>query len=116
MNNNSQECLKSLILHKVQQSVVLQKGRKCRNIIAAGCVVLSASLLTCSVNAIEIAGNFHKGDESKAKGFSFVLADKFAKGSNFYWSVAYNSLDKVKVERNNDELFLKIDTILFLYF
>ena len=74
-------------------------------------VYLSASLFTSNVSAIEVAGNFHKGDESKTKGFSFVMADKFTKGGSFYWSVAYNSLDKVKVEWNNDELFFKIDTI-----
>jgi hypothetical protein len=103
--------MKTLILHPIQQPLVHQKIRKCRKVFAIGSIPLIVSLVACNVNAIEFAGNFHKGDESKTKGVSFVLADYFAKGSHFYWSVAYNSLDKVKVEWNNDELFFKVDTV-----
>lgn len=95
----------------LNKPVILQKGGQLRKILAASGVFVCASLFPLSANAIEVAGNFHKGDEAKTKGFSFVLAEKFTKGSNFYWSVAYNSLDKVKVEWNNDERFFKIDTI-----
>ena len=103
INNNEQESLNVSDLN--------QTHFKLRNLFAASSVLISASFLTCNVSAIEVSGNFHKGDESKTTGFSFVLADKFSKGGNLYWSVAYNSLDKVKVEWNNDDLFFKVDTI-----
>ena len=103
INNNEQDSL--------NVSGLKRTHLKLRNLFAASSVLISASFLTCNASAIEVSGNFHKGDESKTTGFSFVLADKFSKGGNLYWSVAYNSLDKVKVEWNNDELFFKVDTI-----
>jgi len=103
-------------IHNNEQKSLTMSGlnlthRKLRNLFAVSSVLISASFLSSNVNAIEVSGNFHKGEESKTAGFSFALADKFSKGGNLYWSVAYNSLDKVKVEWNNDELFFKIDTI-----
>jgi long-subunit fatty acid transport protein len=103
INNNEQEGLNVSNLNLTH--------RKLRNLFAASSVLISTCLLTGNASAIEVSGNFHKGEESETKGFSFALADKFTKGGNLYWSVSYNSLDKVKVEWNNDELFFKVDTL-----
>lgn len=73
----------------------------------AGLLTLSCS----SAMALDTSFSLHKGDESKTKGMSVGLADNFTKGSNWYWSVAYNTLDDVKVTWNNDELYFKTDTI-----
>jgi hypothetical protein len=73
-----------------------------------------ASLLTLSsVNtmALDTTLSLHQGDESKTSGISIALADTFTKGSNVYWSVGYSTLDDVKVEWNDDELFFKNDAI-----
>jgi len=95
----------------VQKNTAVKKVNKLRNIIAVGGVFIATSIFTYSANALEVAGNFHKGSESKSQGYSFALADTFTKGGNIYWSVSYNSLDNVKVNWNKDELFFKIDTI-----
>lgn len=73
-----------------------------------------AGLLTFScanVMALDTSLSLHKGDESKTKGISVSIADNFAKGSAWYWSVAYNTLDDVQVKWNNDELYFKTDTL-----
>jgi len=113
MKNSEQKIFRNLALQttQIQQPAFYQSGHKFKRFITVGGALLSACLLCTNVSALEVAGNFHKGDESETKGFSFVLADNFSKGSDLYWSVAYNSLDKVKVEWNNDELFFKIDTV-----
>tara|TARA_R110000737_G_scaffold86588_1_gene119298 strand:+ start:187 stop:801 length:615 start_codon:yes stop_codon:yes gene_type:complete len=68
--------------------------------------------LSCtSAMALDTSFSLHKGDESKTKGISVGVANNFTKGSNWYWSVAYNTLDDVQVKWNNDELYFKTDTI-----
>jgi hypothetical protein len=110
ISNNEQENLALQTTH-VQKTIMSKNLSKLRNVFAVGGVFIATSFLASHVNALEIAGNFHKGQESTSKGYSFALADTFTKGSNLYWTVAYSSLDDVKVEWNNDELFFKIDTI-----
>lgn len=78
------------------------------------CKLATAGLLTLScsnVMALDTSFSLHKGDESKTKGMSVGIADNFSKGSPWYWSVAYSTLDDVQVEWNNDELYFKNDTI-----
>ena len=68
------------------------------------CKLATAGLLTLScsnVMALDTSFSLHKGDESKTKGMSVGIADNFAKGSPWYWSVAYSTLDDVQVEWNN---------------
>jgi len=116
IKNNEQESLKMSAFYKtqIQPTQIKQSHHKLRNLFAASTVLISASLLTGNASAIEVAGNFHKGDESKAKGFSFVLADQFTKGGNIYWSVGYNRLDKLKYDLPftiTGERFFKVDTV-----
>jgi len=78
------------------------------------CRFLLASMLLIGANqanAIEANLALHQASESQTQGFSFSVADKFSKSSDFYWTVGYSNLDDVKVEWNNDELFFKVDTI-----
>ena len=116
MNNNEQENLRMSVFSKAQieQPQIHQGHHKLRNLFAVSSVLISASLLTANASALEVAGNFHKGDESKAKGFSFVMADQFTKGGNIYWSVGYNRLDKLKYDLPftiTGERFFKVDTV-----
>jgi hypothetical protein len=110
INNKVQKSFNNSTLFnfQVDKNVTHKKFKSMRQIFATS--LISLGLFTFNASAIEIAGNFHKGSEAKTKGFNFVLADTFTKGGNLYWSVAYSSLDKVKVEWNNTDLFFKIDT------
>lgn len=78
-----------------------------------GKLVLAGFLtLSCAnVMALDTSFSLHKGDESKTKGISVGLADQFSKGSPWYWSLAYSTLDDVQVKWNNDELYFKNDTV-----
>jgi len=93
------------MINKVNKNKTLRNHIK--QITLAGLLTLPAA----SAMAIDTSFSFHKGDESKTKGISVGLGDNFAKGSPWYWSVAYNTLDKVQVKWNSDELYFKIDTI-----
>jgi len=110
INNNEQVNL-TLQKVKVINNIAQRKVSKMRNAFAVAGVFITTSFLSLNASALEVAGNFHKGGESKTKGFSLELADTFTKGGNIYWAVTYNSLDNVKVNWNKDELFFKIDTI-----
>jgi hypothetical protein len=110
IDNNEQH---QLVLHKtnIEKKMTHHHFNKLRNVFAASGIFMATNLFAFSANALEVSGDFHKGSEDKTQGYSFALADTFTKGGNVYWTVAYSSLDKVKVEWNNDELFFKIDTI-----
>jgi hypothetical protein len=85
--------------------------KRMRNFFAVSGILIAANIFSFNARALEISGDFHKGSESKSQGYSFALTDTFTKGGNIYWSVAYSSLDNVKVEWNNDEQFFKIATV-----
>lgn len=87
------------------------KNNSLRNNIANLTLASLLTLSCASAMALDAGISLHKGDESKTKGMSVSLADNFAKGSNWYWSFAYNTLDDVQVKWNNDELYFKTDTI-----
>jgi len=89
-------------------------SKKTGSVILAGLLTLSCS----SAMAIDTTFSLHKGEESKTLGVSLALSDNFSKGSNFYWSVGYSSLNDVKIEFNDtinveseDDLFFKTNTI-----
>jgi hypothetical protein len=109
-DNNEQQKL-TLYKNNVQKNIIHNHLNRLRNYFAVGSLFIATSLFASSTHALEISGNYHKGDEDKSTGYSFALTDTFTKGGNIYWSVGYSSLDKVKVEWNNDELFFKIDTV-----
>jgi hypothetical protein len=110
IENNEQQ---RLTLHKtnVQKNMTHKHLNKLRNFFAAGSLFIATSFLATGAHALEVAGDFHKGSESKSQGYSFALADTFTKGGNIYWTVGYSSLDNVKVEWNNDEQFFNIATV-----
>ena len=110
IDNNEQQ---KLSLHKInaQKNMTDNHLDGLRNFFAVSALIIATSLFSNSATALEISGNYHKGDETKSTGYSFALADSFTKGGNIYWTAGYSSLDKVKVEWNNDELFFKIATI-----
>ena len=110
IDNNEQQKL-MLQIANVENNTTHHHLNKLRNYFAVSGIIIAVNIFSLSANALEISGDFHKGSESKTQGYSFALADTFAKGGNIYWTVGYSSLDKVKVEWNNDELFFKIDTI-----
>jgi len=90
---------------------IINKNNALRN--SVGQLALAGLLTFSCTNALALDTSFslHKGDESKTKGISVSVADNFAKGSNWYWSFAYNTLDDVQVRWNNDELYFKTDTL-----
>jgi hypothetical protein len=110
IDNNEQQ---KLVLHKtnVEKNMTHHHFNTLRNVFAASGIFIATNLFVFNSHALEVSGDFHKGSEDKTQGYSFALTDTFSKGGNIYWSVAYSSLDKVKVEWNNDEQFFKIDTI-----
>jgi hypothetical protein len=113
ISNNEQENLALQTTH-VPKTIMSKNLSKLRNVFAVGGVFIATSFLASHVNALEIAGNLHKGQESTSKGYSFSLADSFTKGSNLYWTVAYSNLEKVKYDLPftiTDERFFKINTI-----
>lgn len=110
IDNNEQQIL---TLHKtnVKKNKTHSHLNKLRNVFAAGSLFIATSFLATGAHALEVSGDFHKGSESKSQGYTFALTDTFTKGGNIYWSVAYSSLDNVKVEWNNDEQFFKIAAV-----
>jgi len=110
IDNNEQQ---KLMLHKtnIQKNMTHKHLNKLRNVFAVSSLFIATSFLATGANALEVSGDLHKGSESKTQGYSFALADTFTKGGNIYWTVGYSSLDKVKVEWNNDELFFNIATV-----
>ncbi|NQZ89465.1 MAG: hypothetical protein HRT54_17965 [Colwellia sp.] len=110
IDNNEQQ---KLMLHKtnIKKNMTHKHSNKLRNVFAVSSLFIATSFLATGANALEVSGEFHKGSESKTQGYSFALADTFTKGGNIYWTVGYSSLDKVKVEWNNDELFFNMATV-----
>ncbi|MFT5757961.1 MAG: hypothetical protein ACI9LM_002698 [Alteromonadaceae bacterium] len=82
-----------------------------RKKIAALLGLLSLIFTTPAVHASEVGISLLKGDESKTQGFSFSFADKFSRGSQFYWELSYNKLNDVKVDWNKRSLYFSVDTI-----
>ena len=110
IDNNEQQ-KSTLPKANIEKNMTHHYLNRLRKNFAVGGILIATNLFTFSAHALEVSGDFHKGSESKTQGYSFALADTFAKGGNIYWTVAYSGLDKVKVEWNNDELFFKIDTV-----
>jgi len=87
---------KNILLSKIKNKIAIA------GILTLGCF---------NAMALDTVLSLHKGDESKTVGLSITLADNFSKNSNFYWSLGYSTLNDVKVEWNNDDLFFKNDTV-----
>ena len=88
--------------------VVNQHWQKLAAIFIALSITISS---TFSVNATDFSINAHQGDQSDVKGFSFYVADSFAKKSNFYWQLGYSSFKDLSVEWNKDNLFFDISNV-----
>lgn len=84
-------------------------AKKLTNIALAGLLTLSCS----NAAAMDATFSLHKGDESKTAGFNLALSDSFSKGSNFYWTVAYNSLTDVKADVDQDIILQSEDDLFF---
>jgi len=92
----------------IKQKNKLQSKRKVTAILTT---LVASSILSFNTLAIETNIAIHQGSDSNTQGFSFHVADKVSKSSNFYWGLGYSNLDDVKVEWNDDDLFFKVDTI-----
>lgn len=90
------------------QKLELNRLMKFAIVVLAYAVVSTFSL---SVKAIELNVSAHQGNESDMQGLSLLVSDRFSKGGNLYWNIGYSSLDDVKVEWNNSDLFFQVDTI-----
>ena len=108
---NSEQHKLALQKTNTQRSMTSHHLNRIRNIFAVSGILIAANIFSFNANALEVSGDFHKGSKDKTQGYSFALADTFTKGGNIYWTVGYSSLDKVKVEWNNDEQFFKVDTL-----
>lgn len=78
---------------------------------AAWLTVLSSLVTTLPAQSVEIAASFHQSDQSQSKGYSLAVTDKFARRSPFYWTVAYDKLEKVFVDWNDSSLSFPIESI-----
>ncbi|MFT6897182.1 MAG: hypothetical protein ACJA13_001588 [Paraglaciecola sp.] len=82
-----------------------------RQIRAAWLTVLSSVFMTLPAQSVELAASFHQGDQSQSKGYSLAVTDNFARRSPFYWTVAYNKLDKVFIDWNDSSLSFPLESI-----
>lgn len=82
-----------------------------RQICAAWLTVLSSLVVALPAQSVEISASFHQGDQSQSKGYSLAVTDNFARKSPFYWTLAYNKLDKVFVEWNDSSLYFPLESI-----
>jgi len=80
-------------------------------ICAAWLTVLSSLFITLSAQSVELAASFHQGDQSQSKGYSLAVTENFARRSPFYWTLAYNKLDKVFVDWNGSSLSFPLESI-----
>jgi hypothetical protein len=113
IDNNDQENLMLQHSH-LGRNIMVKNLSKLRKTFAVGGIFIASSLFSYNVNALEVAGNIHKGQDANSQGYSFSLADSFTKGGNFYWTASYNNLEKVKYDLPftiTDERFFKINTI-----
>jgi hypothetical protein len=78
---------------------------------AAWLTVLSLLVIVLPAQSVEIAASFHQGDQSQSKGYSLAVSDNFARKSPFYWTLAYNKLDKVFIEWNGSSLYFPLESI-----
>lgn len=78
---------------------------------AAWLTVLSSLFITLPAESVEIAGSFHQTDQSQSKGYSLTVTDSVARRSPFYWTLAYNKLDKVFVDWNGSSLSFPLASI-----
>lgn len=73
--------------------------------------MIAGVILANNANAIDAGIALHQGNESNTQGFSLDVSDSFSKGSNFHWGASYQTLDDVKVEWNQRDLYFKLDTL-----
>lgn len=88
--------------------VVNQHWQKLAALVIASMTVISMSF---TANATDFSINVHQGDQSDVKGFSFHVADSFAKKSNFYWQLGYSNYKDLSVDWNQDNLFFDISNV-----
>ncbi|TWX52301.1 hypothetical protein [Colwellia hornerae] len=113
IDNNEQENL-TLQKSQLEKNIMIKNLYKLRKTFAVSGIFIASSLFSNSINALELAGNIHKGQDAKSQGYSFSLADNFTKGGNLYWTFSYNNLEKVKYDLPftvSGERFFKINTI-----
>jgi hypothetical protein len=78
----------------------------------AACLTILFSLfIVLPAQSVEIAASFHQGDQSQSKAYSLSVTDNFARKSPFYWTLAYNKLDKVFIEWNSSSLYFPVESI-----
>jgi len=82
--------------------------------IAVILTVLASCSFSLNLYALGVGAEIHKGDESKTTGFNLSVSDSFSRKHNIYWTLAYNNLNDIKVNWNEDELFFSVDTVVAL--
>ena len=94
---------------KVKSEGLMAKVK--RQLLAIFISILAVMTVSLPTHAIELGVSFQQGDQSDSKGYNLAISDNFSPRGKFYWTLAYNKLDKVFVEWNDSALNFPVESI-----